>query len=113
MEFSVPFQVLSWLIALLTLSIFCYYRIKYGKLSTSMSAALSLIVHLFVFYTFVLLWVSNIYYLPGFLNDLIGKNIITFGLWSSALRLHTSIDLAIMALTIIRRESWIRKQLSN
>lgn len=113
MEFRLPFQVLSWTLVLIILAIICKTKIRYGMLPSNVSAVLPLLIHIFIFYTFVLLAFTGVFSLTEFLNNLVGDYVFSFGLWSSALRLHTIIEIAIMVLQSCRREAWIRKKLSS
>jgi hypothetical protein len=113
MDYRIPLQFISWLVALFTLALLCYYKIKYGKIRPILSILISLVIHLFVFYTFVLLWSADVFSIMDFLNELVDRDLFSFTLWSSTLRLHTSIGLAMIVLWSLRRESWVRKKLSS
>lgn len=113
MEFRLPIQILSWTLTLAVIVAVFRTKLVLGYLPRNVSAVLPLLFHIFIFYTFVLLAFGGIFSVTEFLNDAVGDYIFSFGLWSSALRLHTIIEIAIMVLSSCRRESWIRKKLSS
>ena len=71
--------------------------------------ATALAVHISIYYFFVLLWAFDIFSITAFINELAGENCISFGLWSSAIRLQTVGELLMMAIILYRRYAWTQQ----
>ena len=102
-----PFvQVVTLALCLFALAIMILVRIKSGTYPRSLYGVTALAVHHVIFYIFVLLASLGSCSILDLANQFLGTNILTFSLWSSALRLQTSMELLFMSLTVYRRYAW-------
>ena len=104
-------QGVTLLVSLCIFTCAISFRIKYKFLPAGMIGVVVLVVHIISFYTFILLRGFAGFDIIGFLNEIVGREILSYGLWSSAIRLQTAIEILLMSLIIVRRHRWARSSL--
>lgn len=102
-------QIVTLVLCVFTLVFFLISKFKFGKIPSRMYGVIALCSHIIIYYVFVLLWEADIFSLPNFVNKYLGGDIISFGLWSSAIRLQTALELVLMSITVYRRASWTQR----
>ena len=107
-DYRILFQCLSLAIVTVTLGIFLFTRIKYGVVSSNITGAVALVIHIMVFYIAICVREYFGFDIISTINySLFGDQILAYGDWSSAIRLQTVASVLLMALTVVRRERWI------
>jgi len=106
-DFRGLFQCASVIVALISLAVLIFARIKYGRSSSNTVGAIAVLLHIIVFYIFVCIREYAGIDLLLYVSNAIGAEFV-YGDWSAAIRLQVVISLLLMALTVVRREKWIR-----
>lgn len=102
------FQSMTMIVFLLSIMIYVYIVAISGKFPSELRGIFCLSIHIVLFYTFVILDTLGIFSITLFVNGIFGERIMSFTLWSSAIRLQTSIEVLLMSLTVLRRYRWIK-----
>ena len=106
-DFRVLFQCASMIVALIALCIFIAARVKYGRSSSNTVGAIALLLHIVVFYTAVCVREYAGVDILLYISEAVRVEFV-YGDWSAAIRLQMVISLLLMALTVVRRERWIK-----
>lgn len=88
-----------------------WFRIKYKYIPRSFWGICALIIHVILFYTLVILSEVGVFNVIEFAKETFNCQVLTFGTWSSAIRLQTAIEIFLMIGTVVRRQSWINSAL--
>ena len=107
-DYRLILQGITLAIVSLAIVILVYSRIRFGRFANGMIGVLSLLVHVFVFYVSIYMREYGGFDLIGLINESFGEDIMSYGLWSSAIRLQTAILIMFMVLTVVRRQAWIK-----
>ena len=100
-------QIATMLIVAISALFFYKYRGNAAFCGRNSCGVLVLCLHIILYYFFVILWHYDVFYLPEFVNSILGDDIFGFGIWSAGIRLQTAIEILLMALTIKRRQTWL------
>ena len=111
MVYRLLIQLVATALCLAVIGMFLLVRIKTGRFPRTMCGITVLGIHIVIYYTFVLLWELGIFSISAFMNNLLGTDLYWLGLWSSAIRLQTSIELVLMSVSIYRRQVWTQRVL--
>lgn len=112
-DIRVTMQSITLLVMVIVAISIIAYRIKYGYLSRSLWGVCALVIHIIIFYTCVLLAEFDIFDAIAFVQQALHCDLISYGTWSSAIRLQTAIELLLMTLTVAWRRSWINSVLKS
>ena len=107
-DFRFVLQGATFTIMFASLVMILYSRLRFGRLTSGMPGVVSLVLHIMIFYASIGIREFVGFDITEFVNECAGTEIISYGLWSSAIRLQTAILLVFMVLTVIRRQSWIK-----
>jgi len=102
LDLRVAFQIVTFILLAITLIAYCIIHKKFGYTPRKHWGIIALIMHLMIFYVFVIFRSLGIFDLTIFIDELFGVGIISFGTWSAAIRLQTAIELLLMSLSILR-----------
>lgn len=102
------FQLLTLSVVFVAITVLIVARLRRYCSIQYCVAPLSLLIHIAVFYIFVILATCGSFNVTTYINEVLGINVISFGTWSSAIRLQTALELLIMVLMSCRRNLWIK-----
>lgn len=106
-DFKIILQFVTMALCMITLLAIVWFRVKFGFISSIMWGVIVLLSHLAFFYTTLVLRDMGAFDFIVWLKSLYSCDLFSYTLWSAAIGLQVVVELALMTLTVFRRNRWI------